>query len=152
MFKKNKILVGSILLSFAMISCTSSLQNNDSKNSNIQSVSYSKTLGRAGFLKILATKDSVISTKFGSAFNDVPAVKDKMSSEDWKKIVSAINVEDIEKIKNGEGRGYYDGPDEIFEIETTEKKYRLLNVADSTQYKQLENLKEVIKKIAASKK
>ena len=141
-----------LLLTFVIFSCSSPMQNNSSKSSGINSVIYSKTLGRADFLNIVATKDSLISTKFGSAFNDIPELKQKINSEDWSKIVSAIDLETVKKTKSGDGRGYYDGPDETFEIITSDKKYTLVNVADSTEYKQLGNLKDLIKKIAASQK
>lgn len=152
MFKKIKNFALLSLLAFVVCSCSSTMQNNSSKSSDIKSVSYSKTLGRAGFLNIVATKDSLISTKFGNAFNDIPEVKKKMNAEDWNKMVSALNLEMIKKTKSGDGRGYYDGPDETFEIATSDQKYTLINVADSTQYKQLGNLRDVIKKIATSQK
>ncbi|MEC5157963.1 hypothetical protein [Chryseobacterium sp. MP_3.2] len=152
MVKKIKNYMLLPLLAILVCSCTNTMQNNSSKSSDISSVSYSKTLGRAGFLKIVATKDSLISTKYGSAFNDNPEVKRKIDAADWNKIVSSINIEMIKKIKSGEGQGHYDGPDEIFEITTSDHKYTLMNVADSAQYKQLGNLKNVIKKITSSQK
>ena len=152
MFKKIKNFAFLTLLAFLVCSCSSTLQNNSSKSSDIKSVSYSKTLGRAGFLNIVATKDSLISTKYGSAFNDIPEVKRKINPEDWTKIVSSINLEMVKKTRSGEGQGHYDGPDEIFEISTSDHNYSLMNVTDSTQYKQLGNLKDLIKKIAASQK
>ena len=152
MFKKINNFILLTLLAIVVCSCTNTMQNNVSKDSDINSVSYSKTLGRAGFLKIVATKDSLISTKFGSAFNDIPEVKRKINPEDWTKIVSSINLEMVKKTRSGEGQGHYDGPDEIFEISTSDHNYSLMNVADSAQYKQLGNLKDLIKKIAASQK
>lgn len=152
MFQMIKKITLLFLLTFLVCSCTNSMQNSGSKNSNINSVSYSKTVGRAGFLKIIATKDSLISTKFGNPFNDIPNSKQKIKTEDWKKIVSSIDLEMVKKTKSGEERGSYDGPDEIFEITTTDQNYKLLNVSDSSQYKQLGNLRNIIKKITASPK
>ena len=152
MFKKIKNFVLLPLLAIFFCSCTNTMQNNSSNNSDISSVSYSKTVGRAGFLKIVATKDSLISTKYGSPFNDIPEVKRKINAADWDKIVSSINLEMVKKTKSGKGQGHYDGPDEIFEIATSDNKYTLMNVADSAQYKQLGNLKNVIKKITSSQK
>lgn len=152
MFEKIKKFALLPFLVFLTCSCSNTMQNNLPKNSDIISVSYSKTLGRAGFLKIVATKDSLISTKYGSAFNDIPEVKRKINTEDWTKIVSSINLEMVKKTKSGEGQGHYDGPDEIFEISTSDHNYSLMNIADSAQYKQLGNLRNLIKKIAASQK
>lgn len=150
MFKNVKN--SALLVLLASLICACAVQNTASKKSDIQSVSYSKTLGRGGFLKIEATKDSLISTKFGTSFNGIPEVKTKIKPEDWNKIVAAIDLEMVKKTKSGEGRGHYDGPDEIFEIGASDGKYTLMNVADSTQYQQLRNLKEVVTKITASTK
>ena len=131
--------IGVILSAAAMLlmNCKTAAQN-----SNITSVSYTHTAGRGGRSFISATRNSLESNKTGGRFEDFPIFKKKINQKDWDKIVSDINIPLLEKTESGKGRGYYDGPDNIFHIKTTEKEYELINVpADSEGYKQIETLK-----------
>lgn len=131
--------IGFIVSAFAMllISCKTAAQK-----TNILSISYTQTAGRGGRSFINATKDSIATNKAGGRFEDHPAFKKKIEQKDWNKIVSGIDISVLEKTKNGERRGHYDGPDEIFVITTTDKEYEVVNASEDVQnYRQLEQLK-----------
>lgn len=133
------IKIGFILSAFSLflLNCKTVAQN-----TTITSVSYTHTAGRGGRTFINATKDSLESNKTGGRFEDYPVFKKKIDKKDWDKIVSDINISVLEKTESGKGRGYYDGPDHIYRITTTEKEYELINVPEnSAGYKQIEKLK-----------
>lgn len=133
------IKIGFVLsaLSFFMLSCKTSAQN-----TSIQSVSYSHTFGRGGATSITASPDSLESSSRGGRVAQFPNIKKKITSKEWQKLVSGINLSVLQKTKGGEQRGVYDGADEIFRIKTSDKEYELYNVpAESEGYKQLEKLK-----------
>ncbi|UQB68726.1 hypothetical protein [Epilithonimonas zeae] len=133
------IKIGFILsaLSLFLLNCKTAAQN-----TTITSVSYTHTAGRGGRTFINATKDSLESNKTGGRFEDYPVFKKKIDKKDWDKIVSDINISLLEKTQSGKARGYYDGPDHIYRITTTEKEYELINVPENSEgYKQIEKLK-----------
>ena len=133
------IKIGFILsaISLFLLSCKTAAQN-----TNITSVSYTHTAGRGGRTFINATKDSLESNKTGGRFEDYPVFKKKIDKKDWDKIASDINISILEKTESGKARGYYDGPDHIFLIKTTDKEYELVNVPENSEgFKQIEKLK-----------
>ena len=154
MFQKLKIVSLLPIIAFLIFSCNSAAQSDkkSGQNSDISSISYRHTFGRGGATEITATKDSLISSSVGGRVKDVPNFKKKMNPDDWKKLVSGINISTLEKTESGKGRGHYDGPDEIFEIKTSEKEYKLVNVPDSLQRKQLVSLKTLLQTLVSKEK
>ncbi|SFI14151.1 hypothetical protein [Halpernia frigidisoli] len=137
-----------ILLCF--LSCNTTAQTN--KNlSTINSVSVTNTFGRGGTVSITATKDSLISVNNSIATKEIPTKSSKIDIKNWNSIVAGLNLEDIKNTQSGKSRGYYDGPDEIYEIVTNNKTYTLTNVSDPVKSKQLKNLKVILQKMAAQK-
>lgn len=155
MLKKIKIVSLLPVLFFTIFSCNTSAQNKKKldQNTDIQAITYTHTAGRGGRTSITATKDSLISTATGGRFTQTPKFSKKINSADWKKLVSAININTLEKTKSGAVRGVYDGSDEIFEIKTSKKEYRLVNVLDSTtNYKQLGSVKTLLQNMVSQAK
>lgn len=124
-------------LSMSLLNCKTAAQK-----TSITSVSYTHTAGRGGASSVTATKDSLESSARGGRFEDFPKFKKKIQQKDWEKIISGLDVITLEKTKNGERRGLYDGPDEIFRITTGDKEYEIINAPSNSEgYKQLEKLK-----------
>lgn len=136
-----------ILMIFSSVSCNSTKQSEKNKTAEIVSVYFSQTAGRGGELTITATKDSLISTNWGIAFKEFPALKKKMTAKDWSEIVSGIQLNLLPETKSGKSRGQYDGPDERFEITTLKDTFNILNASESGNYKQLENLRINLKSL-----
>ena len=134
-----------------VVSCNTTAKNMKDEGSEIQSVSLTNTFGRGGNTIITATKDSLISENNSIASKEIPTFKRKIDPKEWDLIISTINLNTVKLIQSGKSRGYYDGPDEIFEISTNDKKYTLTNVTDSLKYRQLRNLKVLLKKIVSQK-
>ena len=133
------IKIGFVLsaITLFLISCKTTAQS-----SKIESISYTHTFGRGGSTFVTATKDSLESSSRGGRATEFPAVKKKINSTDWQKLVAGINLSVLDKTISGERRGHYDGPDEIFRIKTSDKEYEIYNVPEeSTGFKQLEKLK-----------
>lgn len=154
MFQKiNTILIVLVAL-FSVFSCNSSANNGKSSkvSNDILSVSYFRSAGRGGSEKIVATPDSLIATAMGGMFSDRPNFKKKINAEDWEKIVTSVKVDALKNTKSNETRGQFDGPDEIFEIKTSENQYKLINVEDSENYQQLNALKTILKQLVSSEK
>ena len=152
MFKLLKITGSLSAIIFCLLSCNTTAQNTKNESSIILSVSLTNTFGRGGTTTIIATKDSLISENNSITSREIPNFKRKIDSKEWNLITSTINLKTVELTQSGKSRGYYDGPDEIFEISTNDKKYTLTNVTDSLQYKQLKNLKVLLKKLVSQKK
>ena len=134
-----------------MLSCNSSAQVNKKSTDEITSISYRRTAGRGGSESIVATKDSLIASAAGRMAETYPNFKRKMNATDWKKLVSMINISTLKTLKSGEGRGHYDGPDVFYEIKTADKTYSLVNVQDSVKGKQLDQVRDLLKKLTVAK-
>jgi len=133
--------IGFVLSAMTMVllSCTTTAQT----TSTIKSISYTHTFGRGGSTFITATKDSLESSARGGRTTEFPAIKKKINAADWQMLVSGINISVLDKTQSGEKRGHYDGPDQIFRIQTADKGYEIYNVpTESAGYKQLEKLKK----------
>ena len=133
--------IGFVLSAMTMflLSCTTTAQT----TSTIKSISYTHTFGRGGSTFITATKDSLESSARGGRTTEFPAIKKKINTADWQMLVSGINIAVLDKTQSGEKRGHYDGPDQIFRIQTADKEYEIYNVpTESAGYKQLEKLKK----------
>lgn len=133
--------IGFVLSAMTMVllSCTTTAQT----TSTIKSISYTHTFGRGGSTFITATKDSLESSARGGRTTEFPAIKKKINAADWQMLVSGINISVLDKTQSGEKRGHYDGPDQIFRIQTADKEYEIYNVpTESAGYKQLEKLKK----------
>ena len=137
-----------IFLCFLSCNTTANTNKNMSK---INSVSVTNTFGRGGKVSITATKDSLISVNNSIATKEMPTKSRKIDIKNWNLIIAGLNLEDIKNTQNGKSRGYYDGPDEIYEIVTNDKTYTLTNVSDPLKSKQLKNLKVILQKMAAEK-
>lgn len=140
------------LLMFFLTSCNTTTQNKKNETSDIQSVTLTNTFGRGGTTMIKATKDSLISENNSIASKEIPTFKRKITAKEWDLILSNINIDKIKLTNSGKSQGYYDGPDEIFEISTKDKKYTLTNASDATNYKQLKNLKDLLRKMVSQNK
>jgi hypothetical protein len=134
-----------------MFDCKNAEQKN-SQNGNIVFVSYRYTVGMGGAESITATKDSLISETWGRTFQDVPNFTKKIDENDWKKLINSIDLKILENAVNGEMRGVYDGPDQIFTIKTSEKEYSFTNVRDSVSARQLNAIKLQLKNMVSQKK
>jgi len=133
--------IGFVLSAMTMVllSCTTTAQT----TSTIKSISYTHTFGRGGSTFITATKDSLESSARGGRTTEFPAIKKKINAADWQMLVSGINISVLDKTQSGDKRGHYDGPDQIFRIQTADKEYEIYNVpTESAGYKQLEKLKK----------
>lgn len=133
--------IGFVLSAVTMVllSCKTTAQT----TSTIKSISYTHTFGRGGSTFITATKDSLESSARGGRTAEFPAIKKKINTADWQMLVSGINIAVLDKTQSGEKRGHYDGPDQIFRIQTADKEYEIYNVpTESAGYKQLEKLKK----------
>lgn len=115
----------------------------------ITSVSYRHTAGRGGYENITATSDFLVSNVVGRF--DLPNVSRQTKSKEWKKLISLINIKQLENSENGETRGQYDGPDDFFTISTANKKYEFVNVKDSAVAGQLQLIKEQLRNMVKSK-
>jgi|GEM_PF-557269 len=154
MFQKIKLMLLASSVIFSVFACNSSASNSkiSKESDDILSVSYFRSAGRGGSEKIVATPDSLIATAMGGMFSDYPNFKKKMSTEDWKKIIASVKVDVLKNTKSNETRGQFDGPDEIFEIKTSENQYKLVNVEDAENYQQLTVLKTILKQLVSSEK
>ena len=133
------IKIGFVLsaITLFLLSCKTTAQN-----TKIESISYTHTFGRGGSTFVNATKDSLESSARGGRTEEFPAIKKKINSTDWQKLISGINLSVLDKTQSGERRGHYDGPDQIFRIKTSEKEYEIYNVPEeSVGFEQLEKLK-----------
>lgn len=152
MFRKIKNFALLFFLVLVTFSCDTQKKKNSTTNNTIQSISYKHTAGRGGFESITATKDSLIATSAGGMFTNAPKFNKKMNADNWEKLISAVNIKNLEKAKNGQGKGYVDGPDDFLEILTSEKEYKLVNVQDSVNSKQVNSLKTLLKTMALEQK
>lgn len=154
MFQKIKIILILSVAMLAVFACSNSANNtkNNMQNGDIISISYFRSAGRGGSERIVATPDSLVATAMGGMFADYPDFRKKINTDDWKKLVSSININTLKKTESTETRGQYDGPDEIFEIKTSENEYKLVNVEDSENYKQLNSLKTILKQLVSQEK
>ena len=133
------IKIGFVLsaLSLFLLSCKTTAQT-----TAIKSITFMHTFGRGGSTSITATPDSLESVARGGRTQEFPNVNKKISKEDWNKLVNGLDIKLLDQTQRGERRGHYDGPDQIFQMLTTEKEYEFYNVpAESAGYKQLEKLK-----------
>lgn len=142
----------SILLLSAFFSCDSKKTEPSVSQKNpheITFISVSDIGGHLGNYKIVkATKDSVFAEQGMTANQTHKSWVSAMNSETWKKLVSTINIVDLDHIKSSPSQQSVDGTDETFQIRTPKKSHIYVNAyADTLHYKQLQQLKEQLDKI-----
>lgn len=146
-----KILFSIFLLS-ALFSCDTKPQRppSASKNSDeIHSISISHiggTLGEYTIIKV--TKDSVFAEKGATINHTHQQWVSAISNDTWKRLISSINVKDLDDIKSSPSQQSVDGIDETFQIRTPKKAHIYVNsFADTEHYKQLQQFKEQLDNI-----
>ncbi|MBO9691980.1 hypothetical protein [Chryseobacterium sp.] len=143
----------SILLLSALFSCDSKKTQESSVSHNnpyeITFVSVSEIGGRLGSYRIIkATKDSVFAEKGMTASKTHKEWASAINSETWKKLISSVNITDLDHIKSSPSQQSVDGTDETFQIRTPKKSHIYVNAyTDTLHYKQLEQFKEQLDKI-----
>ncbi|QBA20733.1 hypothetical protein EU348_05840 [Chryseobacterium indologenes] len=142
----------SILLLSAFFSCDSKKTEPSVSQKNpheITFISVSDIGGHLGNYRIVkATKDSVFAEKGMTANQTHKSWASAMNAETWKKLVSTINIVDLDHIKSSPSQQSVDGTDETFQIRTPKKSHIYVNAyADTLHYKQLQQLKEQLDKI-----
>jgi hypothetical protein len=151
---KNKHLkiLFSILLLSAFFSCDTKKQDTSppSKNSNeITFISISHIGGTLGEYQIIkVTKDSVFAEKGATVNHTHQQWGSAISKDTWKRLISSINVKDLDDIKSSPSQQSVDGIDETFLIRTPKKAHIYVNsFADIAHYKQLQQFKEQLDNI-----
>ena len=134
--------------------CTrSQAQQNKNSDSDIQSVTYTYSAGRTGQAKIEILPNSLKTEMISVRFNDLNDVERALSSEEWKNLVTSINIKTVEKTPNGKMEGYMDKAEEVFEIATSTNIYRIENAdSNAPEYKQLQKLKNLLYSYIKAKK
>ncbi|WP_426479848.1 hypothetical protein ACP3T3_10690 [Chryseobacterium sp. CBSDS_008] len=137
----------SILLLSAFFSCDSKKAEPSVFHKSpheITLISVSDIGGNLGNYRIIkATKDSVFVEKGMTANKTHKEWVSAINPETWKKLVSSVNIVDLDHIKSSPSRQSADGMDETFQIRTPKKSHIYVNAyADTLHYKQLQQLKE----------
>lgn len=151
--KKNHLkILFSILLLSAFFSCDSKKTEQSGPHKNpyeITFISVSDIGGNLGNYRIIkATKDSVFAEKGMTAHQTHKAWASAIHPEIWKKLVSSVNITDLDHIKSSPSQQSVDGTDETFQIRTPKKSHIYVNAyADTLHYKQLQQVKEQLDKI-----
>ena len=154
MFKpiKFSLLIGALILLFA--ACNSSnAQKSNSTPTDIQSIIYTYSAGRTGQTRIEISPNWLKTEMVSVRFNDLDDIERKISQEEWSALVSSINLKTVEKTKNGSMEGYADKPEEVFEFVTKEATLKIENAdQNSSEYKQLQKLKNLLYSLIKAKK
>lgn len=137
----------SILLLSAFFSCdkkeTVPVTGNRTSN-EITFISMSHiggTLGEYTIVKV--TKDSVFAEKGATANKTHKEWASSINIDTWKRLISPINVNDLDDIKSSPSQQPVDGIDETFQIRTPAKSHIYVNsFADTVHYRQLQQFKE----------
>ena len=99
------------------------------------------TLGEYTIVKI--TKDSVFAEKGATANKTHKEWASSINIDTWKRLISPINVNDLDDIKSSPSQQPVDGIDETFQIRTPAKSHIYVNsFADTVHYRQLQQFKE----------
>ncbi|MGH1519415.1 hypothetical protein [Chryseobacterium sp. JK1] len=141
-----KILFSIFLLS-AFFSCDTKKQKQTVHHQNpneITFISVSHIGGTLGEYRIIKAKQDSIFVEVGATANH--SHKEWASAIDantWKQLVSHLNSKELDQIKSSPSQQSVDGIDETFQIRTPQKSHIYVNsFADTTHYKQLQQLKE----------
>lgn len=142
----------SILLLSAFFSCDSKKTEQTDSHKNPHEITYISvsdiggTLGNYRIIK--ATKDSIFAEKGITANQTHTKWRSAMNGDHWKKIVSSINIVDLDHIKSSPSLQSVDGIDETFQIRTPKKSHIYVNAyTDTLHYRQLQQLKVQLDKI-----
>ena len=119
----------------------------------IESINITSEGGNLGYFRnIRVNKDSVSSIQ-RQADTDIlnKSRKRAITPTEWNKLISEIDLSLVSKIKNGPSYQPFDGIDDIWEIKTSTRTYRVINGKKGTDnYKSLEavysQLEELIQK------
>lgn len=128
------------------------IEDNAVNGIKIFSISVTRSAGRGGSTTTILKPDSVIFEPGRRLLNEGPGFRKKINNDDWGKLESEIDYEALDKVRSGESRAPYDGPDFIVEIKTSLKDYRLVNVEDSLQNEQLLSLENRLNRIVSKAK
>lgn len=112
-------------------------------------ISLSYIGGAAGKYKIIKiTKDSIHAEKGITATKTHKEWKSANNAIIWEQLVSIIEVTTLDKIKSSPSAQSVDKVDETFQIRTPKRSHFYVNsYIDTLHYKQLQELKNQIKKI-----
>ncbi|PWN70201.1 hypothetical protein C1631_009430 [Chryseobacterium phosphatilyticum] len=142
----------SILLLSAFLSCDKKKQETSGASENpneiaLISVSHiGGTLGEYTIIKV--TKDSVFAEKGATVSRTHQKWTSAISNDTWKRLISSINIKDLDDIKSSPSQQSVDGIDETFQIRTPKKAHIYVNsFADTAHYKQLQQFKEQLDNI-----
>lgn len=138
----------SLVLLLIFFSCDNpKAKNISSHNPNgIISIIYSDIGGEAGDYRIIkVTEDSI---HLESGITDHKTHKEWKSAitpQIWERITKTLDSKTLDKIQSSPSKQSVDGIDETFQIKTQKKYHAYVNAyADTTNYRQLQKLKDQI--------
>ncbi|REC47937.1 hypothetical protein DRF67_08555 [Chryseobacterium pennipullorum] len=137
----------SILLLSAFFSCDSKKEQQPEVATNPNEITYISishiggTLGEYRIIKV--TRDSVFAEKGATVDRTHEEWASSITAETWTRLISSIQVKDLDHIKSSPSQQSVDGIDETFQIRTPKKAHIFVNsFVDQTHYKQLQEFKE----------
>ncbi|WP_292008572.1 hypothetical protein [Chryseobacterium sp.] len=136
-----------LLLIFS--SCTSEEKKNSNLPEEIDYIILSNVGGKSGNYRIIKIKKDSIHLEKGAAAKQNHQEKGlAISHATWKKLVSTVDIKNLDLIESSPSKQSVDGIDETFQIKTTKKSHVYVNAYnDSIHYKQLQNMKTELEKI-----
>ncbi|WP_419869997.1 hypothetical protein [Chryseobacterium sp. CT-SW4] len=144
-----KILFSTFLL-LIFFSCSSKEEKNtDQLHEEIDYIVLSYVGGQSGSYKIIKIKKDSLYLEKGSAANHTHREQRvAINNMLWKKIVSPLDIENLDLIESSPSIQSVDGIDETFQIKTTKKSHVYVNAYnDTVHYKRLQNMKNELEKI-----
>ena len=153
LYKWKTILLTALLLIF--FSCKEEKTSKDIAipSEKIVSIDITTEGGNLGYFRnIRVNKDSVSSIQRQADTDHLnKSHKRAITSTEWNKLISEIDLSSVSKIKNDPSYQPFDGIDDIWEIKTSTRTYRVINgKKDTDNYKSLEavysQLEELIQK------
>nr|WP_199163033.1 hypothetical protein [Elizabethkingia sp. ASV34] len=153
LYKWKTILLTALLLIF--FSCKEEKASKDIAipSEKIVSIDITTEGGNLGYFRnIRVNKDSVSSIQRQADTDHLnKSHKRAITSTEWNKLISEIDLSSVSKIKNDPSYQPFDGIDDIWEIKTSTRTYRVINgKKDTDNYKSLEavysQLEELIQK------
>ncbi|MCL1669473.1 hypothetical protein M2T82_15510 [Elizabethkingia ursingii] len=153
LYKWKTILLTALLLIF--FSCKEEKTSKDTAipSERIESINITTVGGNLGYFRnIRINKDSVSCIqKQADTVSLDKSHKRAITPAEWNKLISEIDLSSVSKIKNGPSYQPFDGIDDIWEIKTSTRTYRIINgKKDTDNYKSLEavysQLEELIQK------
>lgn len=153
LYKWNTILLMALLLIFFSCQEKKTSKVTASPSEKIESISITTEGGNLGYFRnIRVNKDSVSTIQRQADTDNLNnSRKRAITPTEWNKLISEIDLSSVSKIKNGPSYQPFDGIDDIWEIKTSTRTYRVINgKKDIDNYKSLETvysqLEELIQK------